>query len=72
MLQPRKLTALLLISMGVVWTCLFPKKASLHWDMVASVAIAVTLLGTGGIVWFSNRMARSASILATSSRRRAP
>lgn len=48
----RKLTALLLISIGVVWTCLFPKKASLNWDMVASVAIAVTLLGTGAIVWF--------------------
>ena len=65
MLQPRKLTALLLISIGVVWTCLFPKRASLNWDMVASVAIAVTFLGTGAIVWLSDRMTRSASILST-------
>lgn len=64
MLRPRNLTALLLISMGVVWLLLFPKKASLHADMVLSVVIAVSLLGTGVIVWLSDRMTRSASVLS--------
>ena len=62
--RPRTLTALLLISVGVVWLFFFPKKASLNADMVLSVAIAVSFLGTGVIVWLSDRMTRSASVLS--------
>ena len=47
---------------AVVGTLLFPKKASLDFDLVASVGISIGLIGPAGLVFYPKRLARSAGL----------
>ncbi len=60
----RRLAAAALLLFGVVWSIGFPKKATFDPDMVESVAIAISFLGTGLIVLRSNRWQRLTSVLS--------
>lgn len=52
------LGALFLLA-GAAWSVGFPKKASLAPDMVASVALALGLFGSGLLLWRGRTLRRS-------------
>lgn len=61
----RTVSAIALILAGLVWSLLFPKSAAWRWDMVASVGVAVGLLGTGFLVLVAHRFRRATAVLST-------
>ncbi len=52
-----------LLVAGALWWALFPKKASLDADMVASVCIGVGLLGSGALILPWHRVRRATAML---------
>jgi drug/metabolite transporter (DMT)-like permease len=52
----RKLIATLLITAGIIWCVMFPKKATLDPDMIASVCLGVGLIASGALVWWLPRL----------------
>lgn len=60
----RKLSAVLLITAGLLWSTLFPKKATLDPDMVASVCLGIGLIASGLLVWSLPRLRPLVATLA--------
>lgn len=60
----RAVLAAATICAGCVWFVLFPKRASLDTDMVASVAIGIGLVGPGVLLLFERRLGRLGTALA--------
>jgi peptidoglycan/LPS O-acetylase OafA/YrhL len=60
----RFVLAAVVIGAGVVWSVLFPKKASFDPDMVASVAIGAGLIGAGALLFLEARLGRVRTALA--------
>jgi hypothetical protein len=61
----QRIIAIVLIGAGVVWSIMFPKSMSLHWDMVLSTGIGIGLVGTGLLVMCGNRKRLPILTLAT-------
>jgi len=60
----RKLTAALLITAGLIWCVLFPKRASFDPDMVLSVCLGIGLIASGALLWRLPRMRPFVAALA--------
>ena len=59
----RAALGVLLLTSGLVWSAMFPKRASFDPDMVISVCIAVGLAGSGTFLLCAAKLARGVVIV---------
>jgi hypothetical protein len=60
----RRILAGVFFIAGAAWTIGFPKKASLEWDTVFSVAISLALFGTGTLTLLADRIGRGRAVVS--------